>query len=148
MGASATTYYDILRVGRRADPAGVRMAYRRLAQKYHPDRMPGNADAQRIMAMINEAHDVLSDAARREGYDRSLASRDDYARRARRLQTLAVDAPVAAWPWCLLFATMAFAAAAIGTVLYKSVVPGVAFSVAQSGATAQAALPSAALKRN
>ena len=148
MGAKATTYYDILRISRRADPAGVRMAYRRLAQKYHPDRLPGNADAQRIMAMINEAHDVLSDPARREGYDRSLASRDDYARRARRLQTLAVDAPVAAWPWCLLFATMAFAAAAIGTVLYKSVVPGAAFSVAQSGATAQAALPSAPPKRN
>jgi hypothetical protein len=148
MGASATTYYDILRVSRRADPAGVRMAYRRLAQKYHPDRLPGNADAQRIMAMINEAHDVLSDPARREGYDRWLAGRDDYARRARHLRLLAADAPVAAWPWCLLFATMAFAAAAIGTVLYKSVVPGVAVSVAHAGAAAQAALPPAGTKRN
>ena len=148
MGAAATTYYDILRVSRRADAAGVRMAYRRLAQKYHPDRLPGNADAQRIMAMINEAHDVLSDPARRAGYDRSLAGRDDDAQRARRLRLLASDAPVAAWPWCLLFATMAFAAAAVGTVLYKSVVPGVALSVAQAGATAQAALPSAAIKRN
>ena len=147
MGAS-TTYYDILRVSRRADPAGVRMAYRRLAQKYHPDRLPGNADAQRIMAMINEAHDVLSDPARRASYDHSLAGRDDYARRARRLRLLAADAPVAAWPWFLLFATMAFATAAIGTVLYKSVVPGVAVSISQAGATAQAALPSAGLKRH
>ena len=148
MGASATTYYDILRVSRRADPAGVRMAYRRLAQKYHPDRLPGNADAQRIMAMINQAHDVLSDPSRRASYDSSLAHGDEYAQRARRLRLLAAEAPVAAWPWCLLFATMAFAAAAVGTVLYKSVVPGVAVSVAQAGATAHAALPATASKRN
>ena len=128
MGESAT-YYDILRIGRQAAPASVRTAYRRLAQRYHPDKLPGNADAVRVMVMLNEAYGVLSDPDRRARYDRHIA--DACARTAqRRIAPAPAEAPAAAWPWYLLFATMAFAAAAVGTVVYKTVVPGVAVAVA------------------
>lgn len=136
MSASAT-YYDILRVSRRAAPEGVRTAYRRLAQKYHPDKLPGNADAVRIMAMLNEAYGVLSDADRRAHYDRRIE--DARVQRMRRRSLPAVEVPTAAWPWYLLFATIAFAVAAIGTVVYKTVVPGVA--VAAAAPAAQSAAP-------
>ena len=135
MGASAT-YYDILRVSRRAAPDGVRTAYRRLAQQYHPDKLPGNADAVRIMAMLNEAYGVLSDAERRAHYDRRIEDERGQRTPPRHMST--ADVPTAAWPWYLLFATIAFAAAAVGTVVYKTVVPGVAVAVAAPAATAAA----------
>jgi len=141
MGASAT-YYDILRVSRRAAPEGVRTAYRRLAQKYHPDKLPGNADAVRIMAMLNEAYGVLSDAERRAHYDRHI---ENTPARPKPLPGTMVDVPTAAWPWYLLFATIAFAAAAIGTVAYKAMVPVVAVAVAAPAPPAPAPqLPAAA----
>jgi hypothetical protein len=116
------TYYDILRIGPRAEPDGVRLAYRKLAQKFHPDKLPGNTDAARVMAMLNEAYAVLSDPKRRALYDSSL---DSSAARPLRAP---MEVRGAAWPWYLLFATMAFAAVAIGTVLYKSLVPAVAIA--------------------
>jgi curved DNA-binding protein CbpA len=124
MGPSAT-YYDILRVSRRAAPDGVRRAYRRLAQKYHPDKLPGNADAVRIMAMLNEAYGVLSDAQRRAHYDRRIEEERACAKQGLRRRFTPVEAPVAAWPWYLLFATIAFSVAAVGTVVFKTVVPGI-----------------------
>jgi curved DNA-binding protein CbpA len=123
------TYYDILKVSRRTAPVGLRNSYRRLAQKYHPDKLPGNADAERVMAMLNEAYAVLSDPERRAEYDRRISHEPTRAQRTRRLAT-AVDIPEAAWPWYLLFATVAFSAASVGTVVYKSVVPPVAVAVA------------------
>jgi len=144
---ASSTYYDILRVSRRAAPEGVRTAYRKLAQKYHPDKLPGNADAVRVMAMLNEAYGVLSDPARRASYDRRIEDERAYAQRARRRGMVPIDAPEPAWPWYLLFATIAFATTAVGTVIYKSVVPGVAVSQAlplvQASANAQ---PAAAAK--
>jgi curved DNA-binding protein CbpA len=119
---NAATYYDILKVDQTAAPGNVRAAYRSLAQRYHPDKLPGNADAQRVMAALNEAYAVLSDPQQRASYDRSLAS----ARAAtRRPQRGAPHAPlrVAAWPWWLLFATFAFSVMAIGTVAYHSLFP-------------------------
>ena len=124
MGARAT-YYEILKVNRRAAPEGVRTAYRRLAQKYHPDKLPGNADAVRVMAMLNEAYSVLSDPDRRAHYDRGIDDERAWAQRAGRRSMTPIEVPVAAWPWYLLFATIAFAVATIGIVLYKTVVPGI-----------------------
>jgi hypothetical protein len=121
-----TTYYDILQVNRRAAPEGVRSAYRRLAQKYHPDKLPGNADAVRVMAMLNEAYGVLSDPGRRASYDQRMEDQRADARRARQRRLAAMEIPQAAWPWYLLFATVAFAMGAVGTVVYKTVAPGVA----------------------
>jgi hypothetical protein len=130
MGRSVATYYDILRVSRGADPEGVRTAYRRLAQKYHPDKLPNNADAVRVMAMLNEAYAVLSDPDQRASYDRRIEDAQAYAQRVKRRAIAPADVPTAAWPWYLLFATMAFAAASFGTALYKTLVPGVAVAVA------------------
>jgi hypothetical protein len=66
-------HYDTLRVPADASPDDVRLAYRRLAQKYHPDRHPGRDKAAGLMAKINGAYDVLGDADKREQYDESLA---------------------------------------------------------------------------
>ena len=139
MGRSVATYYDILRVGRGADTEGVRTAYRRLAQKYHPDKLPNNADAVRVMAMLNEAYGVLSDPQQRARYDRRIQDAQAHAGRAKRRVIAPVDVPTAAWPWYLLFATMTFAAASVGTALYKTLVPGVA--VAQAPPALQAPAP-------
>src|SRR5688572_29552064 len=69
---STATYYDLLKVDRKAAPERVRAAYRSLAQRYHPDKRPGNADAIRVMAALNEAYAVLSDPQKRARYDRSI----------------------------------------------------------------------------
>ena len=124
MSAPTASYYELLGVGRRARPDSVRLAYRRLAQQYHPDKMPGNADAERVMAALNEAYSVLSDPRQRARYDehigQSLASR----RRAHESFVARLEDPGAAWPWYLLFATITFCAATIGVTVYKNYVPG------------------------
>jgi curved DNA-binding protein CbpA len=132
--SASVTYYDILKVSRRAAPDGVRTAYRRLAQKYHPDKLPGNADAVRVMAMLNEAYGVLSDPDRRASYDRRIEDERAFRHRPLRRTIAPVEVPTAAWPWYLLFVTIAFALAAVATVLYKEVVPGVAVAVSSSPA--------------
>ncbi len=71
--AASETHYDILRLDARASPQRVRQAYRRMAQKYHPDRYRGRGDSAAVMARINEAYAVLSDESRRAAYDESLA---------------------------------------------------------------------------
>jgi len=63
------THYDNLKVARDAPPEVIRAAYRSLSQKYHPDRNPNDADAARIMAIINGSYEVLSDPAKRREHD-------------------------------------------------------------------------------
>lgn len=65
--------YDVLEVSPTARPAVIRAAYRCLAQEYHPDKNPGNADAAARMALINHAYAVLNDPQRRARYDESAA---------------------------------------------------------------------------
>ncbi len=62
-------YYEILDVPRDADEATIKRAYRRLALKYHPDRNK-EAGAEEKFKEASEAYQVLSDASRRELYDR------------------------------------------------------------------------------
>lgn len=64
------THYDNLKVARTADVVVIKAAYKALAQKYHPDRNPGDPEAERIMKLINKAYEVLSDPVRRSEYDR------------------------------------------------------------------------------
>jgi curved DNA-binding protein CbpA len=61
-------YYRVLQVDERAEAEVIEGAYRKLAQKYHPDRT-GNTDPERIK-LINEAHEILGDPDRRRAYDR------------------------------------------------------------------------------
>src|SRR5438876_10264120 len=99
MSEHAATYYDLLQVNRGTRPDDVRTAYRRLAQKFHPDKMQGNADAQRVMAALNEAYAVLSDPERRALYDRRMADAQLARQRAHLRMLAQLDDPGAAWPW-------------------------------------------------
>jgi molecular chaperone DnaJ len=63
-------YYEVLGVGRDASPEEIKKAYRRLALKYHPDRNPGDKEAEERFKEASEAYQVLSDPERRAQYDR------------------------------------------------------------------------------
>ncbi|HOL63245.1 MAG: J domain-containing protein [Elusimicrobiales bacterium] len=62
-------YYKILGVERTATESDIKSAYRKLAMKYHPDRNPGNKEAEAKFKEINEAYEVLSDSQKRKLYD-------------------------------------------------------------------------------
>jgi molecular chaperone DnaJ len=63
-------YYEVLGVGRDATEADLKKAYRRLAMKYHPDRNPGNPEAEGHFKEAKEAYEVLSEKEKRAAYDR------------------------------------------------------------------------------
>jgi len=62
-------YYKVLGVAKDAPPAEINKAYRKLARKYHPDLNPGDRSAEAKFKEINEAHEVLTDADKRQKYD-------------------------------------------------------------------------------
>ncbi len=68
--ADRPDYYKILGVGKNASEEEIKKAYRKLARQYHPDRNPGNKQAEERFKEISQAHDVLSDAEKRKEYDR------------------------------------------------------------------------------
>jgi molecular chaperone DnaJ len=63
-------YYDVLGVARDASPEQLKKAYRKAAMQYHPDRNPGNAEAEAKFKEVSEAYEVLSDSEKRGVYDR------------------------------------------------------------------------------
>lgn len=63
-------YYEVLSINRNAESAEVKRAYRRLAMKFHPDRNPDDAEAERSFKECAEAYEVLSDPQKRQTYDR------------------------------------------------------------------------------
>jgi curved DNA-binding protein len=65
----AEDYYKILGVDKSATIDDIKKAYRKLALKHHPDRNPGNKDAEEKFKKISEAYAVLSDAEKRQEYD-------------------------------------------------------------------------------
>ncbi|WP_337287655.1 DnaJ domain-containing protein, partial [Candidatus Methylomirabilis sp.] len=62
-------YYEVLGVRRGATDKEIKQAYRRLARKHHPDVNPNNKAAEAKFKEITEAHEVLSDPAKRRQYD-------------------------------------------------------------------------------
>ena len=62
-------YYEVLGLSRGATEQDMKNAFRKLAKEHHPDRNPGNADAERKFKELNEAYQVLSDQQKRAAYD-------------------------------------------------------------------------------
>ena len=63
-------FYEILGVPRSASQEEIKKAYRKLAGKFHPDRNPGNKEAEAKFKELSAAYDVLSDEAQKDKYDR------------------------------------------------------------------------------
>ncbi len=63
-------YYEVLGVQRGADDKELKTAFRKLAMQYHPDRNPGDAEAEKKFKEIGEAYECLKDPQKRAAYDR------------------------------------------------------------------------------
>jgi molecular chaperone DnaJ len=65
----ARDYYEILGVSQSAGAEAIKKSYRKLAMKYHPDRNPGDSEAEQAFKECTEAYEVLSDDRKRRIYD-------------------------------------------------------------------------------
>jgi len=63
-------YYEVLQISKSANGDDIKKAYRKLAMQYHPDKNPGDKEAEEKFKAINEAYQVLSDDEKRGIYDR------------------------------------------------------------------------------
>ncbi|MEK6773526.1 MAG: DnaJ domain-containing protein [Bdellovibrionota bacterium] len=70
---SSSSYYEILDVPFDANPETILKAYRRLVKRYHPDINKTSPDNERILRLINEAYEVLSDPEKKVLYDNGTA---------------------------------------------------------------------------
>lgn len=74
-------YYKILNISKTAAPEEIKKAYRALALKYHPDKNPGNLQAEEQFKEVNEAYNVLSDPDKKQKYDNLGSNWEQYADR-------------------------------------------------------------------
>ena len=64
--AEKRDYYEILGVPKSAPLSDIKAAYRKLAMKYHPDKNPGNAEAEQKFKEATEAYEILRDEQKRK----------------------------------------------------------------------------------
>ena len=69
MAENKRDYYEVLGVGKTASTDEIKRAYRKAAMKYHPDRNPGDKEAEEKFKEVGEAYEVLSDDQKRSRYD-------------------------------------------------------------------------------
>jgi molecular chaperone DnaJ len=69
MAATKRDYYEVLGVAKSSSDDEIKRAYRKLAMKYHPDRNPGDAEAESRFKECAEAYEVLSEPGKRKRYD-------------------------------------------------------------------------------
>ena len=67
--ATRPDYYKALGVDKKASADEIKKAYRKLARQYHPDRNPGDAEAEAKFKEVQAAYDLLSDAEKRKAFD-------------------------------------------------------------------------------
>lgn len=63
-------YYEVLGINKNATEDEIKKSYRKLAVQYHPDRNPGNKEAEEKFKEATEAYEILSDKEKRQNYDR------------------------------------------------------------------------------
>lgn len=68
--ADKRDYYEVLGLSKGATEDEIKKAFRKMAMKYHPDRNPGDKEAEEKFKEVNEAYSVLSDADKKSKYDR------------------------------------------------------------------------------
>ena len=69
MAENKRDYYEVLGVSKDASADDIKKAYRKMAMKYHPDRNPGDKEAEEKFKEVGEAYEVLSDADKKARYD-------------------------------------------------------------------------------
>ena len=68
--ADKRDYYEVLGVNKGSSDAEIKKAYHKLAMKYHPDKNPGDKEAEEKFKEVNEAYEILSDPDKKDKYDR------------------------------------------------------------------------------
>src|SRR5690242_8581787 len=70
MATAKQCYYEVLGVVKTASAEDLKKAYRKLAMQHHPDRNPGDKEAEHKFKVLSEAYDILRDEQKRAAYDR------------------------------------------------------------------------------
>ena len=68
--ADKRDYYEVLGIQKGASEQEIKSAFRKMAMKYHPDKNPGDAEAEEKFKEVNEAYSILSDPEKKDKYDR------------------------------------------------------------------------------